>query len=231
MRSYIVALLAVTSGTAMAQKLSPIDASKVPGACSALAEVPGDAKIDRPSFEARISAAHCAASVKLQSLQGVNDDDAGMKTVMDAIAPSIAWLDDVIKTGEPQYGLIAESARAQLLVAAAVRMRNTIPPITMTTVGDALADHDKRHAALEPKIKPWLDNAAASFEHVRAAAAAKPELVGNPVIKAAVDAAAAPVARPATTPPAPDQKPTPDQKPAHEKKPPEKKPVEKKGAN
>jgi len=42
----------------------------------------------------------------------------------------------------------------------AVRMRNSIAPITMQTVGAALQEHDAAHAAIEPKIKPWLDQAA-----------------------------------------------------------------------
>ena len=29
----------------------------------------------------------------------------------------------------------------------------------MQTVGAPLAEHDQAHAALEPKIKPWLDAA------------------------------------------------------------------------
>jgi hypothetical protein len=52
---------------------------------------------------------------------------------------------------------IASKMKASIYLSMAVRARNSIPPITMQTVGQALADHDQAHAALEPKIKPWLD--------------------------------------------------------------------------
>jgi len=196
MRSLLVTLFALTPAAALAApNLSPIDTSKAPS-CAAGADIPADAKIDKPAYEAHISFAHCAASVRLQALQGLADDDAGMKAVEGAIDPSIAALDEVIKAGDPQYAIIAEGLKAQLYVAAAVRMRNSIPGITMTTVGEPLADHDRRHQALEPKIKPWLDNASAGFERVKAAAASKPELASNPVVKAAVDAANAPARMP-----------------------------------
>jgi hypothetical protein len=192
MRSLIVTLFALVSGSALAApNLSPIDGKSAP-ACSQFAEIPADAKIDKPAYEQHISFAHCAASSKLSALAGLADDDAGMKSVQGAIDPSVAMLDEVIKAGDAQYAIIAEALKAQLWVAAAVRMRNSIPPITMTTVGEPLADHDRRHAALEPKIKPWLDLAAAGFSNVKAAAASKPELASNPVVKAAVEAASVP---------------------------------------
>jgi hypothetical protein len=193
MRSLIVTLFALTSSAALAApNLSPIDGKAAPS-CSAFVEVPADAKNDRPAFEQHISFAHCAASSRLAALTGIADDEAGMKAVQGAIDPSVAMLDEVIKAGgEAHYAIIAEALKAQLYVAAAVRMRNTIPGITMTTVGEPLADHDRRHAALEPKIKPWLDQAAGGFDRVKAAAASKPELANHLVVKAAVDAANVP---------------------------------------
>jgi hypothetical protein len=103
MRSLIVTLVALTSQAALADKLAPIDASKVPGACASLAEVPADAKIDKPAFEARISTAHCAASAKMSGLTGIADDDAGMAAVQGAIASSLAMLDELIKSDSVQY--------------------------------------------------------------------------------------------------------------------------------
>src|SRR5258708_31172654 len=163
MRSLLVTLFALTPAVALAApNLAPIDTSKA-SSCAWAAEIPADAKIDKPAFEAHISFAHCAASARLQALANVADDDAGMKAVQGAIEPSVAILDDVIKAGDAQYTVIAEALKAQLWIAAAVRMRNTIPGITMTTVGEPLADHDRRHAALEPKIKPWLEHAASGY--------------------------------------------------------------------
>ncbi len=192
MRSLIVTLFALTPAAALAAPaLSPIDTSAAPN-CSGVSTIPADAKSDKPAFEAHISFAHCAASTRLAALTNVSDGDDGMKAVQGAIDPSVAVLDEVIKAGDPQYTVIAEALKAQLWVAAAVRLRNSIPPVTPTTVGEPLADHDKRHAALEPKIKPWLDQAAAGFERVKTAAGAKPDLASNPVVKAAVDAASVP---------------------------------------
>jgi hypothetical protein len=192
MRSLIVTLFALTPAVALAApNLSPIDKSAAPN-CGAVAEIPASAKIDKPAFEAHLSFAQCAGAARLAALTNVADSEEGMKAVQAAIDPSMAMLDEVIKAGDPQYTVIGEALKAQLWVAAAVRMRNSIPPVTPTTVGEPLADHDKRHAALEPKIKPWLDQAAAGFERVKTAAASKPELASNPVVKAAVDAASVP---------------------------------------
>jgi hypothetical protein len=52
---------------------------------------------------------------------------------------------------------VATKMRSDLFVAMIVRARNSIPPVTMTTVGQPLADHDRAHADLESRLKPWLD--------------------------------------------------------------------------
>ena len=128
----------------------------VPPACASLASVPTDATGPVPSIAARISAASCAAEVKFNGLH-LAPDDASIAALSDAAKPSVGWLDAAIQQNDPVMTPIAQKARADLFVSMAVRMRNSIAPITMQTVGPKLAEHDQQHAALEPKIKAWLD--------------------------------------------------------------------------
>ncbi len=152
--------LVVSSAVAVAQPaaLPPIDPSAVPPPCAAVATVPADAKIQLPALSARIAAATCGAEVRFGQLK-LTPDDAGIKAISDAAKPSFDLLDEVIKTGDAQATPIATKAKADLYASMAVRLRNSIPPITMQTVGAPLQEHDQAHAALEPKIKPWLDQA------------------------------------------------------------------------
>lgn len=146
---------APASGTA---PLPPIDAASIPSQCSAVATVPTDAKIATPSLAARVALATCGAETRFAALK-LAPDDASIQALTDAAKPSFDLLDAVTATGDTTFTPLAQKARADILISMAVRMRNSIPPITMTTVGQPLADHDKAHAELEPKIKPWLDQA------------------------------------------------------------------------
>ena len=149
------------SGSAVAMadsSLPPIDPASVPAACSAVAAVPTDATIPQPAIEAHISLASCGAADRFKSLT-VTPDDAGLAALTAAAKPSMDLLDAAIAAGDGTWTPVAQKARQDLIASMVVRMRNSIPPITMQTVGPALADHDAKHAALEPKIKPWLDQA------------------------------------------------------------------------
>ena len=147
--------LALAQPTAMP---APIDPGSIPAACQGVATVPADAKIATPALAARIALATCGANSRFSALK-LTPDDAGLKALSDAAKPSFDLLDEVIKANDATLSPIAQKARVDLLVSMVVRMRNSIPPITMQTVGAPLAEHDQAHAALEPKIKPWLDAA------------------------------------------------------------------------
>jgi hypothetical protein len=184
MRSLIyAAALALVSTTAVAQPnpspapaaaggaastLPPLDASGIPAQCSGVATVPADAKIAIPALSAHVALATCGAEMRFNALK-LTPDDASMKSLSDAAKASFDLLDQVVATNDPTYAAMAQKAHANILISMAVRMRNSIPPITMTTVGQALIDHDKAHADLEPKIKPWLDQAAQATQAGQAA--------------------------------------------------------------
>jgi hypothetical protein len=156
--SLAVAQPAAKAQPAAATGPGPIDPGSIPAQCQAVAAVPADAKIATPALAARIALATCGANVRFATLK-LTPDDAGIKAISDAAKPSFDMLDEVIKANDPAMTAIATKARADLMVSMVVRMRNSVPPITMQTVGAALQDHDQAHAALEPKIKPWLDQA------------------------------------------------------------------------
>jgi hypothetical protein len=140
--------------------MPPIDPASVPSACAAVSAVPASATIPQPAIEARIGLATCGAGERFKALT-LTPDDAGIAAITAAAKPSIALLDAAIAAGDPIWTPVAQRARADLFVSMAVRMRNSIPAITMQTIGKPLQDHDAAHADLEPKIKPWLDQAAA----------------------------------------------------------------------
>lgn len=148
------------SSVALAQPaaLPAIDAGSIPAACQGVASVPADAKTNTPALAARIALATCGAQARFATLK-LTPDDAGVKALSDAAKPSVDLLDAVIAANDSTLSPIAQKAKADLFVSMAVRLRNSIPPVTMQTVGPQLQEHDQAHAALEPKIKPWLDQA------------------------------------------------------------------------
>ena len=128
----------------------------VPPECAAFTKPPEDATIPGPAIEARISLATCTAGAKLSALQ-LKPDDASVSAVAAATKPSLDLLDIAIKTNDPVWTPVAQRAKTDLYTAMVVRMRNSVPAITNVTVGQALTDHDQAHAAVETKVKPWLD--------------------------------------------------------------------------
>lgn len=140
--------------------LAPALAAADPATCKDVAAVPKDATDAQLQLAAKISLANCTAEANFAQLT-VTPDDAGMRALMAAAKPSFDLLDDVIRSGDAAMVPIAQAARADLLEGMAVRMRDSIPPITMNTVGAPLAEHDREHAQIEAKIQPWLAQAQA----------------------------------------------------------------------
>jgi hypothetical protein len=123
--------------------------------CSALA-APASATEPRPGIAAKISMASCQAEAALAALH-ITPDDAGAAAIVAATKPSFDLFDAAIQAGDSTLTPIAREARADLLVGMAVRLRASAAPMTMEHLAQATADH----AAIEPKVKPWLDQAQA----------------------------------------------------------------------
>ncbi len=158
MRGILVALLVslpVAAAADPSSSLAPIDPGSVPAECAALAQVPPSATIPQPAMEARIAVASCGAQSRFKTVQG--GPDAALPALDAASKASFTLLDGVIAANDPVWSSVATKAKANLYLSMVIRARNSIPPITMQTVGQALADHDAAHAALEPKIKSWID--------------------------------------------------------------------------
>ncbi len=137
---------------------TPATPADVPDACKGVATAPPSATITMPGLVAKVSLAYCGANQRFAALK-LATDDASIAALNDAAKPSFALLDEVIQTDDQVATEMARRLRRQLLQSMAVRMRDTIPSITMQTVGQQLADLMKAHDDLEPKIKPWLDTA------------------------------------------------------------------------
>ena len=149
-------ILLMSPALAFADGMTPVDTSTIPQECAAFAKEPEGAQIAGPTIEAHISVATCMASVKLNALQ-VQPNEASAQAMAAAAKPSFDLINMAIAQNDPAWTPIATRARTDLIVAMVVRMRNSVPAITNETVGPALADHDKAHAAIETLVKPWLD--------------------------------------------------------------------------
>ncbi|MBV8758611.1 MAG: hypothetical protein JO257_15095 [Deltaproteobacteria bacterium] len=138
--------------------LVPAMASADSTTCKTVSAVPADATDAELQLAAKVSLANCTAEANFAQLK-LAPDDASMHALTAAAQPSLDMLDDVIRSDDARMAPIAQAARADLLAGMAVRMRDSIAPVTMDTVGEPLAEHDREHAAIEAKIKPWLDQA------------------------------------------------------------------------
>jgi len=150
-----IAMLVIPASVNADTRLPPIDQSAVPPSCAAVATIPSDATIPQPSITARIATANCGAGVRLDALK-ISPDESSLNAMTAAVKPSFDLLDQAANAGDPALSAIAATVRSNLYAAMVVRARNSIPAITMTTVGAPLAAHDQAHAALEEKLKPWL---------------------------------------------------------------------------
>jgi hypothetical protein len=158
MRSVLVSIIICSAAQlALADSPPPISTDATPS-CAALAKVPADAAIPLPAISARVSTASCVAEAKFTALQ-LKPDDASIAALTAAAKPSIDALDAVIQENDPVMAPIAKLARADLFQGMAVRIRNSITPITMATIGPQLALIEQQHVAIEPKIQAWLAQA------------------------------------------------------------------------
>jgi hypothetical protein len=130
----------------------------VPDRCKEVATVPPDAKDDTPKLAAKLALASCGAEARFAALT-LAPDDASIQALANAAKPSFDLYDEVIRANDATLSPFAQKERTDLFVSMVVRMRNAIPAITMQTLGPPLAEHDRLHAELEPKLKPWLDQA------------------------------------------------------------------------
>ena len=142
----------------------------IPDRCKAIASVPADATTNTPATGAKISLASCGAEARFAELK-LTPDDASIQALATAAKPSLDLYDEAIAANDPAWTLIAKQARTDLLLGMAVRMRNSIPRITMQTLGQPLVDHDRAHAELDqdPVVARSDEVVARSTGHARSA--------------------------------------------------------------
>lgn len=169
---------------AYAGPLEPYNEGDVPPACRSMEH--GAAPTLQIQLEQRVSVASCMASIRLDALRSLGKPETAIPALANAVAPSIAMLDEVIAQGDARPQIIAEHAKGDLYVALAVRLRNTVPPVGPLSAGPALKIHDAAHAVLEPSAQAWVAAADQAFTQVEQIATIHPELDRDPVIIHAV---------------------------------------------
>ena len=182
----LVALVASSSAGA-ARLHTRLDEGLIPPACRSYEKLP-DTTSPRVELEAKVSIASCMAAIRLAGAQRTLVEPGPARQALDdAARPAIELLDDVIGAGDPVASIIANSTKANIYVGMIVRLRNTVPPISATTVGPALAAHDQHHAEIEPMVTPWVDRVATAYAAIDEIAEAHAPMLGNdPVVQAAV---------------------------------------------
>ena len=184
MRMIPIVVLGLTTA-AYAAPLRPYNEGDVPPACRSMEH--GAAPTLQLQLAQRISVASCMASIRLDALRSLGEPGAAIPALANAVAPSIAMLDEVIANGDAGRQIVAEHAKGDLYVGLAVRLRNTVPPIGPLTTGPALKIHDDAHDALEPSARAWVEAGGRAFTEVEHIASIHPELDRDPVIHHAVD--------------------------------------------
>jgi hypothetical protein len=168
MRRWItLTVLGLVSSTAVADRamVPATNMATLPAPCRTVTWVPGDARTPTPALAAEISGADCMAMINLHALR-LSPTKASVDAVDEAMRPSIAMLDAVIQTGSPDLQIIAQHAKADLFSGAAVRLLSTVPPVTPTTVGQALIEHDQQVADMVELVRPLRDQARMAFREV-----------------------------------------------------------------
>ncbi len=148
---------------------------EIPTTCVALAKVPASAVSSGPTLAARVSVANCMAEVGMNAVARIADD-ASIAKLDQAVAPSIDILDSVIRAGDPYWKVVAENAKLDTYESMIVRERVSIP-------GSDVA----AHAALEPKLAPWQEDAKETLAAIAEIAHANPSLAQrDPVISGVI---------------------------------------------
>lgn len=122
--------------------LAPLPTS-LPPRCQPLAHVPASATIPGPTIAAHVSVANCLAEDAMNALS-LSPSAASIAQLNAAVAPSLALLDGVIRTGDPYWELVAQDAKRDLYSSMIVRVRRTLP-----------ADDASARASLEPRLTAW----------------------------------------------------------------------------
>lgn len=145
-----------------------IDVASAPPACRSAGKLVGS-RDRNAAAAAKISLAVCVANANLAPLALV-DAEASVRDVDGATAASFAMLDDIARSADPHWQIIALHAEGDLYASIAQRMMSTVP------AGPSPQLHDTRVALLQPLVQPWLDKSQAAFAEVDRIAKAHPEL-------------------------------------------------------
>lgn len=164
--------------------LSVVDPVVTPAPCRAAALLAGSANKNL-ALGSRVALAGCLADVQLRPLV-LCDCGQSVSEIDDATARSLALLDEVSQVGLPEWQIVAQHAKGELLDALAVRMLATLPAPEPGASEDAIALHDTRAQLLRQLVAPWQSHAQDAFGEVDRIAKQNPELAKRPNLQAAV---------------------------------------------
>ena len=184
-----IALILLVASAAQAQPaLSPIDREALPEQCLALAKL-ADSPSRNQALSARISLATCRADHALKPI-ALCDCEQSVREVDDAIAPSLALLDEVYLAGDSTMKILARHTLGEMLANLGTRLLATVPP-AINESESAVKLRELRLEMLQALIEPWVARARTAFSEVDQIARANPQLAKNAAVLAAVRSARA----------------------------------------
>jgi len=145
--------------------------------------IPPSTRIADPVLSARVSAAACVVDPAVAGVP-LTDSDASIQALNSVTAPIIATLDEVAARGSLEWKIVALYTKADILFGLQTRLRASLPSVSQDTSLEAAAEIERRQQALDRKLEPWQNQAAAAFLQVAELAQANPRVANtDPVLQ------------------------------------------------
>jgi hypothetical protein len=182
----LAAAAAASPGAARANRtmVTPfVDPDAIATPCLALARVPDTSRLYDMRYDAAISAANCTVIARTANLELV-PDEASVRALDDATAPSLAILDRVIGAGDPEHALIALYAKVDILQGNADRLRASMPKLSPQMRAPEIVMRDRLLPELDRLTLSWRQQARDARRELAMITRRHPELLRDDAVVA-----------------------------------------------
>lgn len=180
-------ILSMVAGASVARAdgttyTSLVEIGAVEPGCRPLAEVPQNASIPGPRYDAAISTANCMAETRARRLVLTPTPDS-VRALDEAVSPSLRILDRVIATGDAEHALIALYAKLDIVQGNAARLLLAVPRLSPQMGGMEVANHYKMVLVADALTKPWRQHAMELRRAIAGVVSKNPQLANHdPVV-------------------------------------------------
>jgi hypothetical protein len=165
MRTILLSSILILAAAAPALADVPaLDVSSLPPSCRWAGDAQARGLPPAQQLASITSAASCMAIVNLRGLR-IEPTQAGVQAVDNAIEPSVALYDSVIRSGDLESTLIAQQAKADLLRGAAIKVASSARAVgTMT--GSDLATFRRQVEQANSLATPFRERSTVAFQQL-----------------------------------------------------------------